>query len=85
VFPSYILSSSFSQWSLCIEAKTGQSPVIYSVAQSLVGILANHNQACAQPQIVITRYVAYVHTNDAVVMSLSRLVAKKERQTFLPQ
>jgi hypothetical protein len=60
-------------------------PVIYSTAQSLVGILANHNQACAQPQNDITRCVVYVHTNDAIVMSLSRLTATKERQTILPQ
>jgi hypothetical protein len=60
-------------------------PVIYSVAQSLVGILANHNQACVQPQNVITMCVIYVHTNDATVMSLSRLAAKNERQTHLPK
>jgi hypothetical protein len=60
-------------------------PVIYSVAQSLVGTLANHNQACVQPQKAITRCVIHVHTNDATVLSLSRLAAKKERQTHLPQ
>jgi hypothetical protein len=60
-------------------------PVIYSVAQSLVGILANHNQTCAQPQNDVARCVVYVHTNDATVMSLSRLTTKKEGQTLLPQ
>jgi hypothetical protein len=59
--------------------------VIYSVAQSLVGILPRNNQACAQPGNVITRCAVYVHTNDATVMSLSRLSAKKEGQTLLPQ
>jgi hypothetical protein len=52
-------------------------PVIYSVAQSLVGILSRNNQACAQPQNVITSCVIYVRTNDATAMSLSRLAAKK--------